>query len=140
VPFRDFGDPEAGLLDFDEHLLDADATVQEGAIDAAMDAFDKVPALGGGDQAEDILGALDRAAHLRWKAAGKFVVLIHDAPGHGELFAGSPLPAAADRHSGPHPKGLTLDGVMGLLRSPGLDANLLHVPVKGRLPSSRGLS
>lgn len=38
---------------------------------------------GGGDIPEDVLGSLNAAANLSWRAPTRFLVLIGDAPAHG---------------------------------------------------------
>ena len=39
---------------------------------------------GGGDIPEDVLGGLNAAANLSWQAPTRFLVLIGDAPAHGQ--------------------------------------------------------
>ena len=44
----------------------------------------KLKAQGGGDVAEDVLGALDQCLNMKWSETNaRFIVLITDAPGHG---------------------------------------------------------
>lgn len=75
---------------------------------------------GGGDIAEDWLGAIDRctiwSSQGDWKSKLKFMILLTDAPAHG-YCTGSSQNQVMDRHSAQHPSGLTADGVVdGLVR------------------------
>lgn len=63
---------------------------------------------GGGDGPEDVLGALDRASRLDWRAKARFIVLIADAPAHGGDCNDDPT----DRFRGGVPGGPTLKAVM----------------------------
>jgi uncharacterized protein YegL len=58
---------------------------------------------GGGDLAEDVVGALHRATKWDWKSRIRFLVLIGDAPGHtADLHSF----ADKDDHFSSHPSGL----------------------------------
>eukprot|EP00936_MAST-01D_sp_MAST-1D-sp1_P000071 g71.t1 len=102
--YRDFGDAEQ----FVEHRFDT--------VPAVWNSIERATALGGGDLAEDVLGALDRVASWDdWNSKLKFIVWIADAPGHGrELhrFSGK------DRfYDASHPRGLEAESVMHHLAS-----------------------
>jgi len=53
-------------------------------------------AQGGGDIPEDVIGALQEAAKLKWSSKAKFMFLITDAPAHGPEF--HDLPQTADSY------------------------------------------
>jgi len=46
----------------------------------------KLECYGGGDQPEDIVGALNEGLKLEWKSNAKYVVLVCDAPCHGKKY------------------------------------------------------
>jgi hypothetical protein len=60
----------------------------------------KLTSLGGDDEAEDVLGALQEVHTLGWQANAKFVVLVCDAPGHGSDLHDS---SVSDRCDPLHP-------------------------------------
>lgn len=73
VAYRDFDDGG-------EHL----ETLRFTEDAAELQRFvDRLQARGGGDMAEDVLGALQAASALEWKSKARFAVLVCDAPGHG---------------------------------------------------------
>jgi Mg-chelatase subunit ChlD len=122
-PFRDIDDREQfpKSLNFSPYLqLPSTATKVETA--AADEAFRRhtvssvkeylstLVADGGGDTAEDVLGALQCATEcLGWESKIKFLVLIGDAPAHGALCNPND---PTDRFPGVHPKKLTVESVM----------------------------
>ncbi|KAL7556250.1 hypothetical protein ACA910_003259 [Epithemia clementina (nom. ined.)] len=70
---------------------------------------------GGGDIAEDHLGAIQRCCQWKfpsdWTSQVRFLLLLTDAPAHGlvpQVFAGTPN---ADDYGALHPKGVTLKDV-----------------------------
>lgn len=76
VGYRDDGDePQFYTQDFTDN------------VDHVHDYVQKLSASGGGDLPEDVLGALHTCMTLPgWKGNhGRFIVLITDAPGHGDL-------------------------------------------------------
>ncbi|KAA0145569.1 hypothetical protein FNF31_08020 [Cafeteria roenbergensis] len=97
LPYRDTGDAEVPPFDFVP--LPALPAGDPEAVKAAMDAYcadaeTKVlayvrglRATGGGDQAEDVLGALERTAtRLSWEGRVRLAVVLADAPCHGANF------------------------------------------------------
>jgi len=77
---------------------------------------------GGGDTAEDLLGAIDRSAKWNgsndWTSPIKFMVLLTDAPAHG--FSTN-VPDADDDYSVCHPCGLTPESVADSLIKADID-------------------
>jgi hypothetical protein len=75
VAYRDYGDSvEREVWDFTS------------AYDV-QDALDEIHAFGGGDEAEDVAGALEAAVDLTWGLADvRMVIHIADAPAHGRRF------------------------------------------------------
>jgi len=43
-------------------------------------------ALGGGDGPEDVVGGLQKAIEMKWQAGAKHIILVCDAPCHGDEF------------------------------------------------------
>lgn len=126
VCYRDFGDaPQREQRDF-AIGLDADVAAQDADAQAMLAWLGARAAFGGDDEAEDVLGALDAAAGLSWRARGRFIVLVTDAPGHGREM-GCDVP---DKHPGAHPHGKTLQGVLAQLRGPSVRAELLLVELQ----------
>ncbi|KAL7555469.1 hypothetical protein ACA910_006131 [Epithemia clementina (nom. ined.)] len=83
------------------------------------------PTSGGGDLAEDVLGAIDRCARWNeqedWKSRLKFMMVLTDAPAHGLVdpsVAGTPN---TDDYATSHPKGLTTNSVVDVLVKRGID-------------------
>ncbi|EFX02721.1 mhck ef2 kinase domain family protein protein [Grosmannia clavigera kw1407] len=75
VAYRDHGDKKPReTLDF---TTDTDAMFR---------FLNGVRATGGGDAAEDVLGALDAAMHTSWQQATRCVMHITDAPPHGRTL------------------------------------------------------
>jgi Mg-chelatase subunit ChlD len=90
VAFRDIGDAKPfETLDF---------TDDDGIV---IKFLDQLVAYGGNDLPEDVLGALDQCLNLKnWsKSNARFIILITDAPGHGQELNNDP----SDRY----PKGTT---------------------------------
>ena len=52
-------------------------------LDDFINKIKKFECYGGGDQPEDIAGALNEALKMNWKSNAKYVVLVCDAPCHG---------------------------------------------------------
>lgn len=84
VPFRDYDDAPIVPLGFGAWNV-SKTEEQNNAIQskALSDYTDELVAVGGGDLAEDSLGALVKCCSLKWSSTVKFAVLITDAPGHG---------------------------------------------------------
>jgi preprotein translocase subunit SecA/uncharacterized protein YegL len=80
---------------------------------------------GGGDLAEDQLGAINRCANWNnpgdWASGVKLMVLLTDAPAHGLVPPASAGVANADSYSRRHPLGLTASKVINNLISEEID-------------------
>jgi len=81
VGYRDFGDEEPFLLlDFVDDVTELQDYVKE------------IKASGGGDEAEDVVGGLNKAKELNWDVAGpgssRILIHIADAPPHGSFYHG----------------------------------------------------
>ena len=68
----------------------------------------KFECFGGGDQPEDIAGALNEALKLEWKSNAKYVVLVCDAPCHGKKYHDIYF----DNFSDGDPDGLIMEDLM----------------------------
>ena len=68
----------------------------------------KFECYGGGDQPEDIAGALNEALKLNWKSNAKYVVLVCDAPCHGKKYHD----IDNDTFSNGDPDGLVIEDLM----------------------------
>ena len=55
-------------------------------IETLISTIKKYECYGGGDQPEDIAGALNQALKMDWKSSAKYVVLVCDAPCHGSKY------------------------------------------------------
>lgn len=76
VCYRDFSDEEPFIVvPFTEDILHVQNTLK------------KVKAFGGGDEAEDVAGALEKVLELDWKEnTVKLVLWVADAPAHGNNY------------------------------------------------------
>ena len=68
----------------------------------------KFECFGGGDQPEDIAGALNEALKMNWKSNAKYVVLVCDAPCHGKKYHDIYL----DNFEDGDPSGLVIEDLM----------------------------
>eukprot|EP01127_Copromyxa_protea_P012712 TRINITY_DN3334_c0_g4_i1.p1 TRINITY_DN3334_c0_g4~~TRINITY_DN3334_c0_g4_i1.p1 ORF type:complete len:2536 (-),score=396.53 TRINITY_DN3334_c0_g4_i1:97-7002(-) len=110
VPYRDFGDAATKKLDFTNFL------------ETFVSAVEEQHAGGGGDEPEDVLGALEEVASLSWESSARYLIWIGDAPGHGSECHGSEL---ADDH--PHPKSSIRDITRSLV---GKKINMMFCRIK----------
>ena len=80
---------------------------------------------GGGDIAEDHLGAIDRCANWSseedWSSPIKFMLLLTDAPTHGMVTKGSKGILNVDSYSVRHPSGITAESTIETLMKNELD-------------------
>ena len=80
---------------------------------------------GGGDVAEDHLGAIDRCINWNsaddWTSQIKFMMLLTDAPAHGMVPAGSAGVANVDSYAIRHPTGLTAETTIDSLIKKDID-------------------
>ena len=75
VAYRDVGDdPRFEVHDFN------------GDVSACKEFVAGLRARGGGDQCEDVIGGLERAASMDWKYMNRVLLLAADAPCHGTQF------------------------------------------------------
>ena len=100
VGYRDFDSigekREYEIVDFTEN------------IDNFILSIKKFECFGGGDQPEDIAGALNEALKLDWKSNAKYVVLVCDAPCHGKKYHDIDM----DTFSDGDPDGLIIEDLM----------------------------
>ena len=78
IGYRDFDTKEEirkyEIIDFTENIEDIISTIK------------KYECYGGGDQPEDIAGALNQALKMDWRSSAKYVILVCDAPCHGSKY------------------------------------------------------
>lgn len=77
-------------------------------IDEFIIKLKKFECYGGGDQPEDVAGALNEALKLEWKSNAKYVVLVCDAPCHGKKYHDISL----DTFSDGDPSGLNIEDLL----------------------------
>lgn len=85
------------VLDFTETWEDFRALVRNQA------------AAGGGDEAEDVIGGLNKVLYLDWKADNRLLIHIGDAPCHGIKFHGG---ISSDHFPEGDPKGLQVEDLL----------------------------
>jgi len=112
--------------DFDDHSQFLESTFNDAChftenIDNFLSYLYKVVQnpQGGGDLAEDHLGAIDRCSKWNsdddWSAPIKFILLFTDAPTHGMVPEGSRGISNIDNHGLIHPLGITGESVIDSL-------------------------
>jgi hypothetical protein len=80
-----------GFIGYKDHC-DKDNLDEESVLDFVEDEdvvrsfISKQKATGGGDEPEDITGALEIAVKMSWKAKARYAILIADAPCHGQKY------------------------------------------------------
>ena len=78
VGYRDFDTPDEKRnyerIEFTEN------------IDNFIDSLKNFHCFGGGDQPEDVAGGLNEALKMDWKSTARYVVLVCDAPCHGNKY------------------------------------------------------
>eukprot|EP01127_Copromyxa_protea_P008978 TRINITY_DN2080_c0_g1_i4.p1 TRINITY_DN2080_c0_g1~~TRINITY_DN2080_c0_g1_i4.p1 ORF type:complete len:7466 (-),score=1064.85 TRINITY_DN2080_c0_g1_i4:44-22441(-) len=84
VPYRDVCDATMPHLDFTN------------SVSTFENSLNVLKASGGGDLAEDALGAMYKASNLKWESNARFIIWIADAPAHGADCNGG----IQDNHSG----------------------------------------
>ena len=77
-------------------------------IDNFIFSLKKLECYGGGDEPEDVAGALNEALKLDWKSNAKYVVLVCDAPCHGRKYHD----IYVDNFSEGDPNGLIIEDLM----------------------------
>ncbi len=100
IGYRDFDNKEDErdyeIIDFTEN------------IDNFILSIKKFECYGGGDQPEDIAGALNKALKMDWKSKAKYVVLVCDAPCHGSKYHDIYFDSVGDGD----PNGLVIEDLM----------------------------
>ena len=100
VGYRDFENKEDGreyeIINFTDD------------IDNFIFSLKKLECYGGGDEPEDVAGALNEALKLDWKSNAKYVVLVCDAPCHGRKYHD----IYVDNFSEGDPSGLIIEELM----------------------------
>ena len=78
IGYRDFDSAEEErkyeIINFTEDIENIITTIK------------KYECWGGGDQPEDIAGALNQALKMDWRSSAKYVILVCDAPCHGSKY------------------------------------------------------
>ena len=69
----------------------------------------KLDCTGGGDEPEDVVGALQQALNMDWESNAKYAVLVCDAPCHGKSYHKVSL---YDKFPDGDPSGIKLEDVM----------------------------
>ena len=82
-------------------------------IENFISSVKKFECYGGGDQPEDIAGALNEALKMDWKSNARYVVLVCDAPCHGTKYHDIYL----DNFSEGDPDGLTIEDLMNKFKN-----------------------
>ncbi|RIA93303.1 kinase-like domain-containing protein [Glomus cerebriforme] len=78
----------------------------------------EVPATGGGDEPEDVLGGLNAAVNnMNWRHTTRVLLHVGDAPPHGRRFT-----SLSDSYPHGDPNGLTAESVLGKMKS----ANIIY--------------
>ena len=68
----------------------------------------KLDCCGGGDEPEDIVGALGQALNMKWESSSRYAVLVCDAPCHGKKYH----KISYDKFANGDPSGVLLEDVM----------------------------
>ena len=68
----------------------------------------KLDCSGGGDEPEDVVGALQQALNMKWESNAKYAVLVADAPCHGKNYHN----ISFDKFPNGDPSGVKLEDVM----------------------------
>ena len=68
----------------------------------------KLECCGGGDEPEDVVGALKEALKMKWESNAKYAILVCDAPCHGKQYHN----ISYDKFSNGDPSGILLEDVM----------------------------
>ena len=68
----------------------------------------KLDCSGGGDEPEDVVGALRQALNMKWESNSKYAILVCDAPCHGKKYHN----ISYDKFSDGDPEGVLLEDVI----------------------------
>ena len=127
VGYRDFEDLEHfEVKDFTEDVKELESFIAG------------VKAKGGGDEAEDVLGGLEKVQNgLTWTVKGKWIArrIIHfaDAPGHGRLYNGG----VKDNHADVDADGSMGKELMGKFARRKFDFTFVEISTKTRQMTER---
>ena len=72
------------------------------------DFLSKLDCSGGGDEPEDVVGALQQGLNMKWESNAKYAVLVADAPCHGKNYHN----ITYDKFPNGDPSGVKLEDVM----------------------------
>ena len=70
--------------------------------------LNKLDCTGGGDEPEDVVGALQQALNMNWESNAKYAILVADAPCHGKQYHN----ISYDKFPDGDPTGVKLEDVM----------------------------
>ncbi|EAR88738.2 mhck/ef2 kinase domain protein (macronuclear) [Tetrahymena thermophila SB210] len=80
-------------------------------------------ATGGGDEPEDLAGALETAINLfEWKSQAKTMIIITDAPCHGDTYHNS-----NDHYPQGCPNGIDIEEYIYIIGKKGIDLNVIDI-------------
>lgn len=113
VGYRDFQDGPAQTHAFTERIEDV------------IQFVDRQSAFGGGDAAEDVAGGLADALAQNWRSQTRALVLIADAPCHGQRY--QPYEHADDDYPGGDPTGLSMTTLLRVCRTSGIDFTFVQL-------------
>ena len=100
IGYRDF--TESKLLRIYDNIEFSDNFKEFNTFLSGLDCY------GGGDEPEDVLGALNKALEMKWESNAKYAVLVCDAPCHGKKYHN----ALYDNFENGDPDGLILEVIM----------------------------
>ena len=100
IGYRDF------LSKDEQRLYDIQDFTED--IEIFNDFISKLDCNGGGDEPEDIVGALRQALKMSWMSNAKYAVLVGDAPCHGKKYHN----ISYDKFGDGDPDGVLLEDVM----------------------------
>jgi hypothetical protein len=110
VGYRDFSDGPAQVQRFTED------------VNSVVHFIDAQNAMGGADIPEDVAGGLAAALGLEWKAETRTVVLVTDAPCHGQKYHNE-----MDSYPDGDPTGLSMVKLMQAFRLSHIDFTLVQL-------------
>jgi hypothetical protein len=113
VGYRDFNDGPAQVQRFTDD------------VESVVRFIDAQNAMGGNDIPEDVAGGLAAALGLDWKAETRTVVLVTDAPCHGQKYHGE-----MDEYPDGDPTGLSMVKLMQAFRLSHIDFTLVQLTSK----------
>lgn len=116
VGYRDFEDGPAEVKPFTQD------------VDDVISFIDRQQAFGGGDFPEDLAGGLADALKLDWVSKTRTLVIIADAPCHGEKYHGSKYHGSIyEDYPQGDPTGLSMNGLLQTTRRSLIDVTLVQL-------------